>query len=375
MPTFTPRSTEPRGARRPSRVLAAVVAVAAVAAVAACQPVAGDKVALRQPARAPQIWDLSDPAVVVANGKTFLFGSTNRWNVPFKPVDLATATTATTRDDTEAMPNLPSWANGAKGIWAPSVTGSTGAWVMYFAAARTGATDTNNDRCIGIARSARIGGPYVASSQPVYCGLPRETGSNPWGRGALDPEVFTAPGGRRYLLVSLSRTKDNIGVVALNADGSVTGGVNATPSILASQRLNWHDGTDNGTLTSSTAFLENPSMVYDAATQTYLLFYSAGRWSSAAYTTGFARCSAPTGPCTLDARGPFLVGGNGRSAPGGLTVFTDPSGVRRAAYATWKAGSENQSGGQAGALSRQTTIARLVVSGSDPATQVVRLDP
>ncbi len=121
-------------------------------------------------------------------------------------------------------------------------------------------------------------------------------------------------------------------------------------------------------------FLENPSMAYEKATRSYLLFYSAGDWRTNRYVTGFARCATPTGPCTLDARGPFLGAGSGRSGVGGLTAFRDPAGVLRVAYASWQAGQEGVSSGD-GSLSRHTSLARLVVSGTDPQTQTVALAP
>lgn len=94
-------------------------------------------------------------------------------------------------------------------------------------------------------------------------------------------------------------------------------------------------------------------MIYDPATRTYLLFYSAGQWYTARYVTGFARCATPLGPCRLDARGPMLMGGIGRTGVGGLTAFEDSGGALRVAYASWEAGRENQVG-PAGTYKRQT---------------------
>ena len=113
--------------------------------------------------------------------------------------------------------------------------------------------------------------------------------------------MFRAPDGKLYLLMALSRTKDNIGVVPLGSDGSVVGGRNATPTILASQSMPWHDGHDDSVL--SGGFLENPTMAYDKHTKTYLLFFSAGRYATTYYNTSFARCEKPTGPYTQDTRG------------------------------------------------------------------------
>ncbi len=280
----------------------------------------------------------------------------------------------------DAMSTRPAWVDsGEPQIWAPSVTRIGSQFVMYFAARHAGATtDEHNDQCIGRALATSPMGPYAPEAAPAYCGLPPEgpvggqPASNRFGRGALDPEVFRDPSGKLWLLAALSRTRDNIGVVALRTDGRPAGGLNAGAAILASQMMPWHDGTDDRTLAGG--FLENPSMAYDAKTKTYLLFYSAGRWYSSSYNTSFARCASPTGPCAQDNRGPFLKTGNGRSGPGGLTVFTDAAGRPRVAYATWQYGHEAPSSNPGGIYSRQTHWARLNLGAtSDPAQQTVAL--
>ena len=57
-------------------------------------------------------------------------------------------------------------------------------------------------------------------------------------------------------------------------------------------------------------------MVYDWTRGNYLLTYSAGKWWERNYSTGIARCAAPTGPCTSDPSGPWIAssaGGPGRA--------------------------------------------------------------
>lgn len=342
-------------------------------------------VALRQVPDAPRVFDSADPALTVWQGKLYLFGSTNNRKVPVRRItnysaSLSSSQQAWNSNPVDAMPSRPAWVDpGEWEIWAPSVTRIGNDFVMYFSAARGGPTaDEHNDKCIGRARASRVMGPYTPDANPVYCGLPAEGAkaglppSNWWGRSALDPEVFRAPDGKLYLLVALGRTHDNIGVVRLDANGNVIGGVNATPAILASQQFGWHDGTDDGHRGSG-AFLENPSMIYDPHTRTYLLFYSAGQWYTANYVTGFARCQGPMGPCNVDSRGPFLKSGNGRTGAGGLTAFRDGAGVARVAYATWQQGRENQTG-PVGEYKRQTHWMTLSMSATgNPASQSVAL--
>jgi beta-xylosidase len=278
------------------------------------------------------------------------------------------------------MPTRPAWVDaGEAEIWAPSVARIGTRFVLYFAAHHAGATtDERNDLCIGRAVSTGAMGPYAPEASPIYCGLPAEgavsgqPASNRFGRGALDPEVFRAPDGKLYLLVALSRTRNNIASVPLKSDGRPTGGLNTPASILASQSMPWHDGRDDGVL--SGGFLENPSMLYDAHTKTYLLFFSAGQWSTTYYNVSFARCGKPTGECVQDTRGPFLKTGNGRAGPGGLTAYISNAGQPRVAYASWTQGHESPSSNPAGIYSRQTHWALLRLSATtDPAQQSVSL--
>lgn len=363
-------------------------AVALVALLAGCVPVG--RPAIRQAPPSPRVWDNSDPAVLVTPERVvYLFGSTNNMRVPVRRIDTFGQTLAQSRDHwardaRDAMPSAPGWVDPSEPqIWAPTVMKLGEQYVMWFSAARRATSgspiyDEHNDTCIGWATSGSPAGPYAPSASPVYCGLRAEGAvdgqprSNLWGRSALDPEVIRGQDGRLHLLVALGRTKGNIGVVRLDSIGRVIGGVNATPTVLASQAYPWHDGTVDSSLNSSAAFLENPSMIYEPASDTYLLFYSAGQWWRSNYVTGFARCATPTGPCTLDDRAPMLMAGNGRSGVGGLTAFRDGGGTLRVALSSWQAGHEGQSGA-GGVYSRQGSWGSIVVSGSDPASQSISI--
>lgn len=341
-------------------------------------PPVGD-VGLRSTPSAPQVWDSSDPDVLVAGGTTYLYGSSNNKKLPVRTVTSFSQTLADSKSQwdngaVDAMPTRPAWIDpGESQIWAPAVIQIGSLYWVYFAGHREGATDEANDQCIGRASATTPRGPFSPEAAPVYCGMAkRDAAANWWGHGALDPEVMRAPDGRLFLLVSLSRTSDNIGSVALASDGTVPGGVNASPAILARQSLAYHDGTDDSTLGPG-AFLENPSMIYEPASRTYLLFYSAGQWNTSRYLTGFARCASPTGPCSLDGRGPFLKGGTTRSGPGGLSAFTAADGSIRVAYSSWQAGQESPTYNPGGQYSRQGHWGRLEITGSDPASQTIRL--
>jgi len=361
-----------------------IVIIFVLLVASACAPPVGLP-ALRQLPNTQQVWDNSDPEVFVYGGKTYLFGSTNNRRVPVREItDYAAGIEATTAQwsehATDAMPEVPAWIDPTENhIWAPSVARLGTRFVMYFAGKNVAATtDEVNDQCIGRSFATNPMGPYVPEATPIYCGYPAEgpaagmPASNRFGRGALDPEVFRAADRKLYMLVALSRTLDNIGVVELRSDGTVVGGLNATPHILASQSMPWHDGRDDSVRRGG--FLENPTMLYEPYTKTYLLFFSAGAWNTPYYNTSFARCETPVGECTQDKRGPFLVTGNGRSGPGGMTAYVGAGGELRVAYATWEQGHEASVFNPFGIYSRQTHWALLEVSAtSDPAKQVVKL--
>lgn len=371
-------------ARRRARVRI-VIGAAALAALAASacvpKPVVGTGVALRQGANHARVWDNADPAVLVDGSRTFLYGTSNNVWLPVREVTSFDASIEESRfawdtNPVDAMATRPAWVDpDERAIWAPSVIRTAGGYLAYFASARESASvptvDEGNDQCIGRAFATNPMGPFAPEPLPIYCGLPRGPGSNHWGKGALDPEVFRAPDGRLTLLVALSRTRDHIGVLRLDGTGRPVGGTNAVPTTLASQGLPFHDGTDDGRL-SGFAFLENPSMIYEPASRSYLLFYSAGTWHTSSYLTGFARCASPVGPCAVDRRGPFLVAGGDRSATGGLTAFRSASGTPMVAYHSWFAGAEAYKD-PTGFYARRTHWAHLFVDGTAPSTQRVSL--
>ena len=368
--------------RRSAVATAGIVALAGL--LLACTPGVGT-VAVRQRPNVAQVFDNADPAVLVDAGRTYLFGSSNNTRVPVRIISSFGASLESSKYDwdrnpRDAMPSRPAWVDpGESDIWAPSVIKIGNQFVMYFAAHNVAATtDEANDQCIGRSFASNPMGPYAPEGGPIYCGLtPEGSGhglpaSNRFGRGVLDPEVFRAANGALYMVAAFSRTGANIGSVALTSDGRVVGGLNAAPGVLANQSMPWHDGTDDGT--SNGGFLENPTMVYEPNTRSYLLFYSAGDWYSDRYNTSFSRCASPTGPCTQDTRGPFLVGGNGRVGPGGMTIFRAPDGGLKVAYASWEQDRTSGYPNPIGIYSRRTHWANLQVGATpDPAQQFIAL--
>jgi hypothetical protein len=70
---------------------------------------------------------------------------------------------------------------------------------------------------------------------------------------------------------------------------------------------------------------------------TWHLLYSANRWNSADYATGYAQCSSPLGPCRKTSPTPLMMSAGDTAGPGGAETFTDRSGRRWLAYHAWSA--------------------------------------
>jgi hypothetical protein len=136
-------------------------------------------------------------------------------------------------------------------------------------------------------------------------------------------------------MAAFGNTQDNIKTMPLDANGNIAG----QPVTILSRRHPWE-----------CCFIENPAMIYDPTRGNYLLAYSAGNWWQASYSTGIARCSTPTGPCTSDSGGPWLASSNGRTGPGGLSWLTNPSGTPHAIFSTHAAGRESTNGGRAASV-------------------------
>jgi hypothetical protein len=308
------------------------------AALTTMQPAPDPAVVATQTVRTPQWPDVSDPAVLVDAGKYYVFGSnTNVRNVPVRTVTSLTTSYSLSGWEAitaEAMPTRPAWARqDERTLWAPTVAKlAPNFYVMYFAANRPAVA--TNSQCVGRAYATAPQGPYTPDATPITCGIDG-TG------GGLDPEFFHDPvGGGDYLYAAFSDSDWPIHVIPVDTWGTPLRAADAQPARLTELEralVGWQTAPKVG-------FVENPSMTYDASTGTYLLAFSIGPWKTADYTTGIVRCTSPVGPCSLQSTTPWLASGNGRTGPGGLTFFSALDGTRRAAYASWPAGHEGQSG-------------------------------
>jgi Glycosyl hydrolases family 43 len=286
-----------------------------------------------QTAAAAQWPIVSDPSVLADGGNYYVYGSdTAPFRMPIHVVDdlntVDTDASAWFDASIEGMPQKPRWAVDDHVFWAPTVArAANGTYVAFFAENRPNAPEPSNSQCIGRATAAQPQGPFFAEPGPFTCGLGGVG-------GALDPNLFQDVNGQWYLYAAFSGTDQSIYAFGLDANLDQTRDVYGLASY-------WNAPVYGKTYAWEGRFLENPAMIYDANTKTYLLTYSGGGdWFSANYVTGLARCATPLGLCSGNPGGPWLAKNSVRTGTGGLSFFTALDGSPKAVYASWTPGTE-----------------------------------
>lgn len=235
------------------------------------------------------------------------------------------------RSYNEALTKAPSWAatfarrENVERIsqWAPSLARvHKHQYVAAFSAATRTTSGDLRHSCIGLAVSSDPAGPYRARRKPLLCDP-----STPF--GVIDPDVFVDPRTHHAYLV-----------------WAAEGIPHQRRAQLAIRRLNhagtgWARGSRRHNLLTFTqkwegVIMENPSMIRYRGT--LYLFYSANRYQTGHYATGYAICSSLAGPCTKPRSGPLLASSGKISGPGGADAFVDTHGRLRLAYAAWTRG-------------------------------------
>jgi hypothetical protein len=210
---------------------------------------------------------------------------------------------------------------GGSGLWAPAVEQMGDGWtVAYSAPAGTGAGGVRHN-CIGLARSARPGGPYQHLGAPIEC-APESP------MGVIDPDLYVDAHGNNWMLWKFSgiagKRRSAVHIRQLNDAGTGWAPGSVTTEILT------HEGGWEGNT------IENPSMV-DFRGKTYL-FYSAHNYRIVDYATGYAVCETPVGPCKRAPNNPFLTSATtGNLGPGGATAFVHRNTLHLA-YHAWMPG-------------------------------------
>jgi hypothetical protein len=256
--------------------------------------------------------DAPDPAVVAAPGQYTVFTTeVGHTNVPvWSSHDFKTFTPVG-----DALPVLPAWA--APGYtWAPAVAHLGSHYVLYFSDAVRGMTARNGQpmKCLGVATSTKLTGPYAPRPEPLLC----DTAHG----GTIDPSVFVDGSGQPWLLSKRDGNSSGLPTVLesrrLASDG--LGFTSGAYPLLTNAPSTWEGGV-----------IEGPSMSVIGGSL-YLL-YSGGDWTTAGYGQGAAICTSPRGGCRRSLR--VLDSRDGTGAGGGST-FPLPGGQTGLAFHSWQ---------------------------------------
>jgi beta-xylosidase len=286
--------------------------------------------------------DFADPYVLLVNSVYYAYATnTGTSNVPMlRSPDLVNWIPLG-----DAMPVLPSWAHAGKHLtWAPAVMRVLDGYLLLYTARdyRSGL------QCIGRAESRTPAGPFVdESSVPFICQA--DLG------GSIDASIVRDSTGQVYVLWkndgNCCGRRVTLWSQRLSEDGRALVGPRA--------ELLHRDQPWEGPL------IEGPTM-WEAGGSWHLL-YSANRWDTDKYATGYAACDSPVGPCRKTTTVPVISSDAETAGPGGAEVFTDIEGRRWLAYHGWTMGRVGYARGGV----RSLRIDRIELAG----TQLLVLGP
>jgi hypothetical protein len=303
--------------------------------------------------------DAADPQVVYSGGTYYAFTTGNALGNHIAALVSAAPNSGFTPYSgncfgSSALPNPSPW-EATNTQTSPGVFAYGGHWVMFYDAATAGHASDSGFDCLAVATASSISPTSVQFSDvgnsPLEC---QSTGS-------IDPEPFVDPStGLAYLV-----WKQNDGGSAAPAyiwsqqlDASGTGfAPGSTPSLLL---------TNDTVSYPWEATVEDPSM--EAAGGGFYLAFSAGVYTSAAYSEGIAACSGPLGPC--GAQSQILTSYGSALGPGGGALFPDANGSWWLDYSAWQGGSAGCTNYSCGAARRLfvTPISLPNVDGEVPCT-------
>jgi hypothetical protein len=303
----------------------------------------------------PGSGDAADPQVVYSNGTYYAFSTGNALGnhiaavVSSSPNSGYASSTGHCYGST-ALASPSAWEQPNTQT-SPGVFFYGGRWIMFYDAAQAGhGSDTGFD-CLAVATAASLSPTDAqftdASGAPFLC---QPTGS-------IDPSPFVDPAsGRAYLI-----WKQN--------DGGSTAPAYLWSQPLAANGTSFLPGSQPTLLlynnTASYPWettVENPSMV--SANGVYYLLFSAGVYTTSAYSEGIATCTGPAGPCGGQSQ--ILTSYGSALGPGGGALFADASGNWWLDYAAWQGGSSGCSNYGCGAA-RRLFVAPISLPGSAPA--------
>jgi hypothetical protein len=309
----------------------------------------------------------ADPSVLVEGGVAYAY-STNSI-VPSINLQVSTSTDLHTWTAVrEAMPETPPWAwSMAEGgeFWAPTILRLGDRYLLYYAAHHRLAPAREPGWCIGYAEGTSPAGPFTPGSVPLICGVAAELPISPLaplvpirGAGVIDPQVFEAPDGRRFLYFKADDNRYQLWGIALGGNGISVSGPAFGLIDLPPTASTWERTAESRPVT----VLENPAMVHDpgGGARPYTLLYSGDSWRTSDYSTGMARCEGPLGPCTrVTTDAGWMVSQGGVGGPGGASTFVGFDGTPWLAYHAWRRGEPTW-------LGRRLHVEPMGWSGGEP---------
>ncbi len=237
-------------------------------------------------------YDTADPGVLLDGGHFYAF-STGAGLREFNAPEAGGPWTAPVQTLSGA---LPSWADSSKALWDPDMIKTTsGAYVVYFAAALTGtagnpagndAAPASGSRCIGTAVGTSPTGPFTAAAKPLVCfaqyspadNMDGDPGNRVRGEGVIGVSPVFVTIDSQVRLYVLYKTQADPGA--------------GEPSTIRMVRVSDSDGTsvlgDSHQLMESNTgsfadTIEAPSLIQNGSW--FVLFVAHGNFDSCGYST------------------------------------------------------------------------------------------
>ena len=251
--------------------------------------------------------DHPDPSILRAGSGWYATATSGSW-LPAFPV-LRSGDTQDWRQVGAVLERRPNWA--ADDFWAPELVRRSGRALVYYAA-----LGRDGRRCVSVASSARVRGPY-RDEGPLLCSR----------IGEIDPLPVSDEHGADWLVWKRdgnSRGRPTPILAAPLAPGGLS--LAGIPRELFRADAPWERG-----LVEGPALLRHDGMFY--------LVYSAGHCCGPRcnYVTGVARSRSLLGPWEKRP-GPFLQDGPAFRCPGHVGVARGPGGVQLLAYHAYARG-------------------------------------
>gem|GEM_PF-558501 len=275
--------------------------------------------------------DFPDPSVVVDGTHLYAYTTNiNLFGTWFNtPVWDSTDNGSTWLLRADGLPSPGTWTEGQGFVWGPgAIQLANGTWNLYYSARLANSTADPaflgaGMECLGVATASTPTGPFV--NRPTAFG----TLGCQWDMGGtIDPKPIFDDSGSLHLVSKSDenapyiRRKARLWSSALAVDGLTI--ISSALQLLVSDQ-SWESGV-----------IENPTM-FKTGDQWWLV-YSGGRWDSASYGTGIARCAGLAGPCSKVGTSPWLTSNLGIAGPGGADFYRRADGALFMAFAAWDPG-------------------------------------